>query len=341
MSYPDPNLPEGSDPLGASLHLLRLEGTLYCRGELTSPWSVAVPRLDGLLTFLVVTSGRCWLVLEGQPPLRMEQGSLALIPHATPHRICSHPDLHGLSLMEIPVEKVSDRFEVMRHGGGGEMTRTMYGVVRFDHVAARHLISHLPQVVRIDSWENDAGSWLQSTLRFIAREAAQLRPGGETVITRLADVVVIQAIRAWLDTAPEADQGWLAALRDPQIGRALAMIHKTPGADWSLDGLARPVGMSRSAFSARFSVMVGLAPMAYVRQWRLNMARARIVETSDSQAAIALDLGYQSEAAFCRAFKRHFSASPGSLRRTSLTQATTQAAELTEEWVGAMLDRAN
>lgn len=321
MNYPDPNLPDGTDPLGATLHLLRLEGTLYCRGELTAPWSVSVPRLNGLLTFLVVTSGRCWLVVEGQPPLRMEQGSLALIPHATPHRICSHPDLPGLSLLEIPVEKVSDRFEVMRHGGGGEMTRTMYGVVRFDHVAAHHLISHLPPVVRIDSWEDDAGTWLQSTLRFIAREAAQLRPGGEIVITRLADVVVIQAIRAWLDTASEADQGWLAALRDPQIGRALAMIHKSPGADWSLDGLARAVGMSRSAYSARFVTMVGSAPMAYVRQWRLNLARARLIESSDSQSTIALDLGYQSEASFCRAFKRHFAASPGSLRRNLSARA--------------------
>lgn len=314
MPYPNPNLPDDTDPLGASLHLLRLEGTLYCRGELTAPWSIAIPHLEGLLTFLVVTMGRCWLVLDSEVPLRMEQGSLALIPHGTPHRICSEPDLTGVPLFDIPVDKVSDRFEVMRHGGGGEMTRTMYGVVRFDHVAARHLISHLPQVVRIDSWEDDAGAWLQSTLRFIAREAASLRPGGETVITRLADVVVIQAIRAWLDAAPEADQGWLAALRDPQIGRALAMIHKDPGANWSLEGLARAVGMSRSSFSARFTMMVHSAPMAYLTDWRLNVARARIAETRDPQATIALDLGYQSEAAFCRAFKRQFSVSPGSLR---------------------------
>lgn len=328
MTFPDPNLPDDSDPLGAALHLLRLEGTLYCRGELTAPWCIAVPRLTGLLTFLVITSGRCWLVLDGQAPLRMEQGTLALIPHATPHRICSDPGLPGRLLLDIPVEKVSERFEVMRYGGGGEMTRAMYGVVRFDHVAARHLISHLPQVVRIDSWEDDAGSWLQSTLRFIAREAALLRPGGETVITRLADVLVIQAIRSWLDTAPEADQGWLAALRDPRIGRALALIHKEPGASWSLDGLARAVCMSRSAFAARFTAMVGSAPMAYITQWRLNVARARLVETTDPQADIALELGYQSEAAFCRAFKRHFLVSPGSLRQGGENSAQSKSAKL-------------
>ena len=327
MDQPTPNASFDTDPLGASLHLLRLEGTFYSRGELTSPWSISVPPLDRLLSFIVVTSGRCWLVLDGQQPIRLEQGSLALIPHPTPHRVCSDPELPPLPLFDIPVEKVSERFEVMRHGGGGEVTRTMYGCIRFDHVAAQHLIRHLPNVIRIDSWEEESSSWLQSTLRFIAREASQLRPGGETVITRLADVVVIQALRAWLDSAPEAESGWLAALRDPQIGGALSMIHKDPGAKWSLEGLARAVGMSRSAFVARFSAMVGSAPMAYVTHWRMNLARARIVEKSAPLSTIALDLGYQSEAAFCRAFKRHFSVSPGSLRRDTSDSVEAQTNE--------------
>lgn len=315
MTYPAPAPPDQSDPLAASLHLLRLEGTLYSQGALTAPWSIAVPHLDGLLNFLVVTSGRCWLVLEGHEPLQLEQGSLALIPHATAHRICSDPDLPAVPFFDIPVDKVSERLEVMHYGGDGELTRTMYGCVRFDHIAAHHLISHLPEVIRISTWDDDTGDWLQSTLRFVAREAAQLRPGGETVITRLADVVVIQALRSWLDTAPEAHRGWLAALRDPQIGRALAMIHALPGADWSVDRLARAVGMSRSAFAARFSATVGSAPMTYVTHWRFSIARNRIVETNDALALIAQDLNYQSEAAFCRAFKRHFAISPGSLRR--------------------------
>jgi AraC-like DNA-binding protein len=322
MSFPTSNPPVQSDPLGASLHLLRLEGTLYSQGALTAPWSIAVPRLDGHLTFLFVTRGRCWLVLEGHEPIRMEQGSLALIPHATPHLVCSDPDLTAVPLFDIPVEKVSDRLEVMHHGGGGELTRTMYGCVRFDHLAGQHLITHLPEVIQIDGWEDETGDWLQSTLRFVAHEAAQLRPGGETVITRLADVVVIQALRSWLDNAPEAHRGWLAALRDPQIGRALAMIHAQPGADWTVDRLASTVGQSRSAFAARFASTVGLAPMAYVTQWRLSLAQNRIIETTDPIAAIARDLSYQSEAAFCRAFKRHFAVSPGSLRRGDPTASS-------------------
>ena len=204
----------------------------------------------------------------------------------------------------------------MRHGGGGELTRTMYGVVRFDDVAAEHLLRLLPEIINIDAWDDQTGGWLQSTLRFIASEAASLKPGGETVITRLSDVVVIQAIRSWLETAPTAETGWLAALRDPQIGKALALMHRRPGEDWSVDTLAVQVGMSRSAFAARFANLVGQTPLRYLTEWRMRVARSRLIDTSDALAAISGDLGYQSEAAFCRAFKRVFGTPPGSIRRT-------------------------
>jgi AraC-like DNA-binding protein len=315
MSKPDPNIPLTSDPLAETLHMLRLTGTLYCRGELTAPWAIAIPRLEGVMIFIVVTSGACWLQLEGAEPRLLQQGSLALIPHSTPHVISSAPDMEGEPLFELPVEKVSERYEIMRHGGGGAMTRTMYGVVRFDDVAAEHLLGLLPQIINIDAWDDKTGGWLQSTLRFIASEAASLKPGGETVITRLSDVVVIQAIRSWLETAPTTETGWLAALRDPQIGKALALMHRRPGEDWSVDTLANEVGMSRSAFAARFANLVGQTPLRYLTEWRMRLARARLIDTGDGLAAISMDLGYQSEAAFCRAFKRVFGKPPGSIRR--------------------------
>jgi len=315
MSKPDPAIPETSDPLAETLHMLKLTGSLYCRGMLTAPWAVAIPRLEGVMTFLVVTSGACWLQLEGLEPRLLQPGSLALIPHGTPHLLSSAPGLEGDPLFDLPVEKVSERYEIMRHGGGGELTRTMYGVVRFDDVAAEHLLGLLPEMIFIDSWDDQTGGWLQSTLRFIANEAASLKPGGETVITRLSDVVVIQAIRSWLDTSPTADTGWLAALRDPQIGKALAVMHRRPGEDWSVDTLAGQVGMSRSAFAARFAELVGQTPLRYLTEWRMRMARSRLIDSNDALAAISMDLGYQSEAAFCRAFKRVFGQPPGSIRR--------------------------
>ena len=316
MKKPNPLLPEPADPLGETLHMLRLTGTLYCRGEFTAPFAIAIPELEGVMTFLVVTSGRCWLEVEGSEPRLLEQGSLALIPHGPPHIISSDPKVAAEPLFDLPIEKISDRYENMRYGGGGELTRTMYGVVRFDDVAAQHLVRLLPDTIIIDGWDDDASGWLQSTLRFIANEAAVLRPGGETVITRLADIVVIQAIRSWLDISPEADQGWLAALRDDQIGRALALIHRAPEREWSVASLSGEVGMSRSAFSARFTEMVGLSAMRYLTEWRMQLARTRLLDSADPLSIISVELGYQSETAFCRAFKRVFDVSPGSLRRT-------------------------
>ena len=317
MAKPTPVLPESADPLGETLHMLRLTGTLYCRGEFTAPFAIEIPELEGVMTFLVVTSGRCWLQVTGAEPRLLDQGNLALIPHGVPHIISSDPALPPEPLFDLPIEKISDRYECMRHGGGGELTRTMYGVVRFDDVAAQHLLRLLPQTIFIDGWHDDAGGWLQSTLRFIASEAATLKPGGETVITRLADVVVIQAIRSWLESSPDADQGWLAALRDRQIGRALALIHKDPATDWGVASLAENVAMSRSAFSARFSDLVGVSPGKYLTDWRMQVARTRLLDSTDTVSVIASDLGYKSEAAFCRAFKRTFELSPGNVRRSA------------------------
>ncbi len=311
------NIPNFTDPLGETLHLLRLTGTFYCRSELKEPWGVELPPFEGRMMFHVVTAGHCWLEVEGEEPHLLLQGSLALVPHGNGHSIRSSLTDRTVPLFDIPVEQVSERYEIMRYGGDGELTHLTCGVVRFDHVAGQQLIALLPKVLQIDAWADEEGSWLQSTLRFIAREARELRPGGETVITHLADILVIQAIRSWLDSAPDADRGWLAALRDKHVGRALAAIHREPAKDWSVALLAKEVGMSRSGFSARFTNLVGDSAMRYLTQWRMQLARGQLQETSDSLSVIAGRLGYQSEAAFCRAFKRVFGVPPGSVRHTS------------------------
>ena len=164
-------------------------------------------------------------------------------------------------------------------------------VVR-DRQRGEQLIAQLPKVLQIDAWDEEDDSWLQSTLRFIAREARELRPGGETVITHLADILIIQALRTWIDSAPEARQGWIAALRDKHVGRALAAIHRAPEKNWSVESLAREVGMSRSGFSARFTQLVGESAKRYLTQWRMQLARAQLQETSDPLMVLADRLGY-------------------------------------------------
>ena len=308
------DIPAASDPLGETLHQLRLNGSLYCRSELTAPWGIEMPVFEGKMMFHIVTVGHCWLQVADREPRLLRQGSLALVPHGTGHRIFSNRSAKMGDLFSIPVEKISERYEKMRHGGGGELTVLTCGVVSFDHIAGQQLVSQLPEALVIDSWTAESNVWLQSTLQFITYEAQSLKPGGETIITHLADILVIQAIRAWIDSAPEASEGWFAALRDKKIGKALTAIHRDPENAWTIDSLSKEVGMSRSGFSARFTELVGDSAKSYLTKWRMQIARSRLADNSVSIAVVSEQLGYASEAAFSRAFKRNFGMSPGKLR---------------------------
>jgi AraC-like DNA-binding protein len=313
---PNGNEPSQNDPLGEALHLLKLNGAFYCRSELSAPWGVELPPFEGRMMFHVVTSGQCWLQVANEKPQRLEAGSLALIPHGEGHTARSDPQGETQPLFDIPAERVSERYETLQYGGGGESTHITCGVVGFDHIAGQQLLSQLPRLLLIDTRKEESG-WLNSTMQFIAREARSLRPGGETVITHLADILIIQAIRSWLDSPAATHTGWLAALRDRSIGRALTAIHREPHRSWSVESLARTAGLSRSGFSARFSQLVGESALRYLTRWRMQLARAELIESRTPLASVSQRVGYQSEAAFCRAFKREFGYSPGYLRRPS------------------------
>lgn len=303
------------DPLGEVLHLLRMSGTFYCRCEFSAPWGLVLPSFPSSLMIHVVTSGSCWLDVVGAEPSLLRPGDLALVPHGEGHRLASALDVPGARLFDLSREYLSERYEVIQHGGGGAPTKLVCGVVSFDHPAAHHLVNLLPRLISVEAMSLPEVDWIQSTLRFMATEARALRPGGETIITRLADVLVIQAIRAWIAQDPAAQTGWLGALRDPQIGRAITLIHRDPARGWTVAGLATEVAMSRSAFAARFTELVGEPPMQYVTRWRMLVAQTWLKEDGATLGELALRLGYQSEAAFSRAFKRATGVSPGALRR--------------------------
>lgn len=316
---PPTELPAPADPLGEALHLLRLTGTVYARSELTAPWGIDLPPLEGHMMFHIVTTGRCWLEADGSEPLLLDRGSLALVPHGLGHQLVHEPGGESLPFFDLPIQRITERYELLHHGGGGAPTRLICVVVRFDHAAAERLIDALPPVLHLDAWDGGNDRWLTDTLRFIAREAESLRPGGETVITRLADILVIQMVRHWIENDSDVDQGWLAALRDDHLGRAITAIHRKPGADWTLASLAHTAALSRSAFAARFTQVVGEPAMRYLTRWRLQLARTTLRECSAPLPEVAERFGYRSEAAFCRAFKREFGISPGKDRRAAVT----------------------
>ena len=313
------------DPLGEALHFLRMSGTFYCRSEFTAPWALELPPLASCLMLHVVTAGRCRLEVAGAEPRLLQPGDLALVPHGAGHRMASEPGIPAAKLFDLPRELVSERYEILRHGGGGAGTSIICGAVRFDHPAAHHLVKLLPKLICIEASSSPQmdWDWIQSTLRFMAAEARELRPGGETVITRLADILVIQAIRSWIAQDPAEQTGWLGALQDKQIGRAISLIHRDPARPWTVASLAAEAAMSRSAFAARFTELVGEPAMHYVARWRMQIALTWLKEEDAGLGALASRLGYQSEAAFSRAFKRVIGVSPGAVRSGGGAATTT------------------
>jgi AraC-like DNA-binding protein len=303
------------DPLGEALHSLRMSGAFYCRSEFTEPWGLTLPPLPGYLWFHVVTSGRVSLDLGDGELTTLHGGDLALVTQGTGHRLCSDPTAPAPGILDLPRDEISDRYEVLHHGGGGTLTRMMCGAVRFDHPAARNLVGVLPEIIYVDAVSAPDVVWMQGTLALIAAETRHQRPGGEAVITRLADVLIIQAIRWWLETDPSARAGWLGALRDEQIGRALSLIHGDPARAWTVAALADELPLSRSAFAARFTELVGEPVMQYVTRWRMRVAVNALEDDGATVAELANRLGYRSEAAFARAFKRVVGVAPGSIRR--------------------------
>jgi AraC-like DNA-binding protein len=293
-----------------------MSGAFYCRSELSAPWALALPPAQGCLSFHVVTAGHCWLAIEGERPRLLGPGDLALVPHGEGHRLLSEPGAPAAGIHELHHERVSERYAILRHGGGGPATNLVCGAVRFDHPAARHLVRLLPRTIHVEASISPDADRIQNTLRFMAAEAEELRPGGETIVTRLADILVIQAIRSWIERDPAAQSGWLGALQDEQIGRAISLIHGDPARAWTLASLAREAAMSRSTFAARFSQLVGEPAKQYLTRWRMQVAHDWLATEDVTLDALAGRLGYRSTAAFSRAFKRFAGMAPGAARRS-------------------------
>ena len=303
------------DPLSESLQLLRISSTLYSRCYFTSPWGLELPAVPGMLMFHVVTVGHCWLSVDGTVLRLLQLGDFVLVPRGTGHSLLSHPGADTMLLFDMPREYLSERYEILRHAGGGAPTEIVCGTMEVDHPGAVQLLTLLPSVIGSEVMSPAHKQWLLSTLQLMAEEAADSKVGRETVLARLADVVVMHAVRSWVENDPAASTGWLQALRDKQIGRAMALIHDDPSRPWTLASLAEEVAMSRSAFATRFAELVGMPVMQYVTQWRMQVALSLLKSDGARVSDLAARLGYQSEAAFSRAFKRFTGFSPSSVKR--------------------------
>lgn len=304
------------DPLGEALHSLHMSGTFYSRSDLTAPWGIELPPMPDCLMFHVVTKGYCWIEFPNGDTKELQSGDFALIPHGQGHSIADNSKTKAINIFDLERELISPRYELLNFGGGGEAAQIICGAVSVKDPAAQRVVSLLPKmiVMQTHTAEND---WLLGTIHMMASEAESLKPGGDTIITRVSDILVVQAIRHWLENEPLAKSGWLGALHDQQIGKAIALIHRRPTYPWSVDALAEEVGMSRSGFAKRFMDMVGEPPMQYLRQWRFQVASNWLRETDIPLAEIAEKLSYESEASFNRSFKKFTGRTPGAVRRAA------------------------
>lgn len=315
------------DVLTDVLQTVRVSSVCYGRVELGAPWGIRVAKSDAA-SFHVLLRGNAWLEVEGlSEPVALASGDLFALPHGHAHTLRDSLETVARPLEEIVGGEGACAGGTLKVGGNGAAATLVCGAFQFEDRRNNPLLSVLPPLVLIKGEDGRAVHWLEPTLQFMACEAASARPGAQTVVSRLADILFIQIVRGFLSSTPESQRGWLRALTEPQIGAALSLIHQDPRQPWTVATLASKVGMSRSTFAGRFAELVGEPPLHYVTRWRMQRAASLLREGKATLADIADRVGYESEAAFSKAFKRWVGAAPGAYRKASRSNGATAGSE--------------
>jgi AraC-like DNA-binding protein len=311
----DPLTQLQEDILADVLASIHLRSALYCRARLSAPWGLGVPRRE-VATFHIVTSGTCWLTADAlDEPVLLSEGDLTILPHGHAHAVADRPDTPVTEFEDFVSRHPAAKDGMVYGGGQGATTTLVCGEFQLDDYPTNPLYSLLPACLHAKSRQGRSMPWIAALVKLVRAEVDGSQPGAEAVITRLSGILFVQAVREYLRAAGDGRAGWLGALKDPQIGQALALLHHLPGQAWTVESLARRVGLSRSAFSARFRQLVGMPPMQHLTDLRLARAATLLRTQPATLIEVARDVGYDSEAAFSKAFKRRFGLAPGAYRR--------------------------
>lgn len=327
------------DTLSEVLTAVRLTGAIFLEMTLRERWSyltaparaiadVLMPDADHVIPFHLVTAGACHARLTHGEPVELEAGDVILFPAGDRHVLAAagRASLH-MKPMEITGESLDElltrgQVEPFEQGKRGSETRIVCGFLACDSQLAQPIIRSLPRLLHISLVGKGNAEWVRSSIQFSVAESAARKPGSALVLARLAEVLFAEALRQYMERVPEGKAGWLGALKDRYVGRALALLHEKPAQQWTVDELARNVGLSRSALSERFNALLGKAPMQYLARWRISLAASKLRHGDASMLDIAGAVGYESEAAFNRAFKREYGVPPAKWRRSQLRAAS-------------------
>lgn len=301
------------DALSEVLQDFRLSGVSYGRCEMRHPWSISFPQ-QALLRFHFVSEGPCWIHTEADGWQQLRAGDLVLLPQGVEHRLSSAPDVTGNSITRCQVTRHGGNVCAVVQPGDGDPSTIFSGSMALGAYALHPLINLMPTIIKgCDVAANDP--MVNPLIEAMAIEASQPKMGSATILSRMADLLTARLIRCWVKSHDNSTTGWLAAIHDPHIGRALVAMHREPGASWTLESLAALAGQSRSVFADRFSTILGEGAARYLARLRMQLAQEWLGQNGMPVAEVASRLGYESEASFARAFKRITSTSPGAVRR--------------------------
>ncbi|MDR3612142.1 MAG: AraC family transcriptional regulator [Candidatus Obscuribacterales bacterium] len=304
------------DILSDTLDSLQFTGSIYCKAEFTAPWGLRFDGANGHAGFIFVVRGSCYADFDGLGhSLTLTGGDFIMVPKCSGYVFKSGNDAEIVPISQFP--QPGDDEKVIKFGGGGAMTTAIMGCITFDTMAKNPLVDSLPEYIYVKAEQLQSEPWLEMTLRLIVSEISGNKPGSIIAISRLTDLLFIHTLRFSIGQSKDCPStiGFLKAISDPQIGLALALIHEKPQAPWTVSSLAEAANLSRSSFAVKFAALTGKTPLEYVTSWRMNKAQQLLKEGSQNLAKIAVDVGYQSEAAFSKAFRRETGLAPGSFRR--------------------------
>lgn len=313
------------DALAEILRAIKVDSAIYLNGVFSEPWCVSSPggrklapvfgSNGHIIIYHLLCEGRAYCEIDGLERVDLEPGDLIALPHGHEHRMGGGSCASPLNAEEALPGILSRGLELLTVGGSGQSARFICGYLACDPHLSQSFLGGLPPLIRLNIRDDASGQWLENSLRFSVTQAAAKAPGAAELLTRLSEVFFVETLRRFQRELPPDQTGWLAAAREPSVGKALTLMHVRHAQPWTIAELAREVGLSRTVLTERFRRFLGESPMAYLVRWRLRLGARALTTTTQSVAQVAFDVGYESEAAFNRAFKREYGLPPARYRR--------------------------
>jgi AraC-like DNA-binding protein len=317
------------DVLSEVLQAVKLDGAMFYNAEFSAPWCFRSPASRTVAPYLspdarhviiyhLLTDGHGYAHVEGDGrPISLSAGDIVIFPHGDPHIMGNGAPVTPVDSAQELQRVLSEGLKVSRQGGGGEITKFICGYMACDPQLSRVFLGGLPRIMKVNIRDDASGQWLENSIRYSVGHADVAMPGGKAVLAKLCEVLFIETLRRYIALLPREQSGWLAGVRDPEVGKALALLHRKPAHPWTIAALASEVGISRSVLAERFRRYLSETPIAYLTRWRLQLGAQMLTFTNSGVAQIAAEVGYESEPSFNRAFKREFGLPPARFRNRS------------------------